>query len=101
MIRLLAVFWVGMLLTTTSAWADCQTGYDQAISLLENVRKKAEQDEHPNPDAFAAEFQKLVEQMQKKKCLPELKKLAEYIQAEQEKLKTDEKPVAMPLPIVD
>ncbi|HEY9688176.1 MAG TPA: hypothetical protein V6C52_14475 [Coleofasciculaceae cyanobacterium] len=81
-------------------WADCGTDYDQAISMLDATKKKALDNEHPNPDDFSKSFQIVVDKLQGGKCLPELKNLINYIQAEQKKVPSA-KPDKSTAPIVD
>jgi|GEM_PF-5730469 len=68
------------------AWADCQSSYKQAMDLLDTTTKKASQNEHPNADAFSAEFKTIVGSLQSQKCLPELMSLIQHIQSEQQKI---------------
>jgi hypothetical protein len=81
-------------------WADCGTDYEQAVTMLESVKKKALGNEHPNPDDFAKSFQGVVDKLQEGQCLPELKNLIYYIQAEQKKY-PGAKPDKSAAPIVD
>lgn len=85
------------LLFLLSAWtplamADCQTDYEQALTLLNNAQKKAMAGEHPSQDAFTQTFQKAIDKMRVGKCQAEMVKLTEHIQAEQQKY-----PPAVPL----
>lgn len=105
MMRMARCFWglgvVLCLLVVNPVWADCQTTYDQAVGLLNSVQAKVTQNEHPNPDAFAAEFKGVVDKLQSEKCMPELKKLTEYINEEQQKYPVIPADEAHPAPIED
>jgi hypothetical protein len=80
-------------------WADCQAYLNQALALLSATQNKIQKNEHPSPDAFALEFQKIVQTMQAEQCAPELKQLMEHIQQEQSKYPAlpEGKPEAEPI----
>ena len=70
------------------AWSDCQSSYTQAVTLLDATTQKASQNEHPNSDAFSADFKTIVASLQTQKCMPELMSLIQHIQSEQQKMPT-------------
>ena len=72
--------------------ADCQTSYNQAVTLLDATMQKASKNERPNADAFAVEFKAVVASMQTQKCMPELMSLIQHIQSEQQKLPNPNEP---------
>lgn len=88
-------------LNTVSRADDCHTDYTQAVNLLDATTKKAADNQHPNPDAFANDFKSLITKMQTEKCMPELMSLIQHIQSEQKKLPATSGPPAKPLPVMD
>ena len=88
-------------MASVQVWADCQTTYNQAMTLLDNTTTQATQNGHPNPDAFSSEFQSLVGNLQTQKCLPELMTLIQHIQSEQQKIPNPADAAAKGLPITD
>jgi hypothetical protein len=95
-----SILMIAALIAGQAAWADCGTDYDQAVGMLESVKKRAPGYENPGPDEFSKDFQGVVDKLQAGQCLPELKNLLNYIQAEQQKF-PDAKPDKPPAPIVD
>lgn len=83
------------------ALADCSANYEQAVHVLQLTQEKIQKKEHPNPDAFALEFQTIVEKLQSDKCGTELKNLLHYIQEEQKKYPMDATGKTKPAPIMD
>jgi len=95
------------ILLAVSGWAepgraDCHSDYNQAVTLLDSTTEKAAGNSHPNPEAFAGDFKKLVDKMQGQKCLPELMSLIQHIQSEQQKYPSpDPARDHQPVPVVD
>ncbi len=95
------VLLIGVLMSAPVVWADCQTTYNQAMTLLDTTTTKAVQNGHPNPDAFSSEFQSLVGSLQAQKCLPELMTLIQHIQSEQQKIPNPTDAASKGLPITN
>jgi hypothetical protein len=67
-----------------SSYADCQQHATKAKLLLSNFKQSALKNEHPNSEQFKAEFEPLINTMQKENCMNELMKVFQFVQAEQQ-----------------
>ena len=68
-----------------TTFADCKTSYDQSVGMLDSQLEKANNQAHPDADEFEMSFTNSVNRLKSEKCLPELMRLIQHIQGEQQK----------------
>lgn len=64
--------------------ADCQQHASKAKLLLANFKQSAMKNEHPDSEKFKAQFEPIINTMQKENCMNELMKVFQFVQAEQQ-----------------
>jgi hypothetical protein len=64
--------------------ADCGQHASKAKLLLTNFKQSAMKNEHPDSEQFKAQFEPLINAMQKENCMNELMKVFQFVQAEQQ-----------------